>query len=512
MSEEISNTTTTTSGHPGKIDGFLFGRRDIFTAIDELTEENVVIEVNRAIGFHLMNVMEEDYLYWYRRGFQPVLNRTKDRNEFILNKVVENHAQEVVDFKNGYLFQESLTYIPRRPGVKGKVGKLNEYLYRSGKQQADNDLADWFHTVGKAVLFVEPDDDPERPIKAYAIDPRSAFVVYSMRPGNKPVYACNIAVIDNDMYVDVFTKDNVYRLFGRYTGQKTTAYPNWQTVATSLVGTEPNPLRHIPIIEYRYNSVNMAAFEAAISLLDEINNVQSNRVDGVEQFIQSIAVAVNCQFEEGTTASQIKQAGMIALKSIGENKADFKILSEELNQDQTQTLVDDLYDKVLLVCAMPMTARKGAGAYDSTGRAAIFNNGWEQAAASARATEEQFFKSNAYFDRIFTDVLRRKGLLDINPVDFELSIVRNETAGVQSKAQALQTMLAAGMAPELAFAKSGITNDPVSDVKMSDPYLKMIWGDPAKADQTEQQTNGQGEATIIEQDADNGENVSGGSV
>jgi hypothetical protein len=73
-------------------------------------------------------------------------------------------------------------------------------------------------------------------------------------------------------------------------------------------------------------------------------------------------------------------------------------------------------------------------------------------------------------------------------------------------------MLAAGMHPELAFTKSGISNDPVSDVKMSEPYLRMIWGDPTKVDQTEQQTNGQGEAEIIESDNNNGENVSGGSV
>lgn len=509
---EENNNTAITTGHPGMIDNFLFGRRDIFTAVDSLTPDNVVTEVNRAIAFHLQNVLEMDYLYWYRRGFQPVLNRTKDRNEFILNKVVENHAQEIVEFKDGYLFQQKNNYISRRPGVKSKVNKLNEYLYRSGKQNADNELANWFHTVGKAELFVEATGDPDVPVKAYAVDPRSAFVVYSMRPGSRPAYACNIVVLNDDMYVDVFTDTMVYRLFGRYTGQKTTAYPNWSCVATSVLSVEPNTLGHIPIIEYRYNSVNMSAFEGALSLLDEINNVQSNRVDGVEQFIQSIAVAVNCQFEDGTTADQIKQAGMIALKSIGENKADFKILSEELNQDQTQTLIDDLYDKVLLVCAMPMTARKGAGAYDSTGRAAIFNNGWEQAAASARQTEELFFKSNELFDLIFTDVLRRMGLLDIKPIDFELSIVRNETAGVQSKAQALQTMLAAGMHPELAFTKSGVSNDPVSDVKMSEPYLKMIWGDPAQAVKSEEKGNGQGEAVVIEEDNNNGENVTGGSV
>ena len=103
-------------------------------------------------------------------------------------------------------------------------------------------------------------------------------------------------------------------------------------------------------------------------------------------------------------------------------------------------------------------------------------------------------------------------MLDISTVDFELSIVRNETANVQSKAQALQTMLAAGMAPELAFAKSGISNDPVADVKQSDKYIKMIWGDTDKVVESEKSGNGQGEAQIVEEDNNNGENETGGSV
>ena len=467
----------------------LFGRVDIYTGIDKITSENVVDEVNSALIYHLQNVAEEEYLYWYRRGWQPILERKKERNEFILNKVIENHCEEIVTFRNGYLLQQPVNYISRKDGSAKKVDKLNEYLYRSGKHDADNTIADWFHMVGKAALFVEPNDDPDVPVKAYALDPRSAFVVYSKRPGNAPVFAVNIVVEGNNTYIDVFTKERIFRLFGTYIAKQTTPWQNYSCMATTLLSTEKNYLGHIPIIEYRYNSVNMAAFEAAIPLLDQINNIQSNRCDGVEQFIQSLAVAVNCQFDEGTTAADIRKAGMVALKSIGENKADFRLLTEELDQQQTQTLVDDLYEKVLVICAMPSTARGGRGTYDSTGAAAIFNNGWEQAASAARNTEDLFKRSNRYFDEIFIDVLRKKGILDIKMTDFEMNFVRNETAGVQSKAQAMNTMLAAGMHPELAFAKSGVSNDPVADVRMSEKYLKMIWGDPDKPEVKNEETN-----------------------
>ena len=498
----------TNSGGKAAVNNIFFGRRDIFTVADRLTEENVLDEVNSALVYHLMNVQEEDYLYWYRRGFQPVLERTKTYNDFVCNKVVVNIANEVCDFKGGYLLQEPCAYTSRKPGKKNKVDKLNEYLHRSGKQTADNQLADWFHMVGKAVLYVKATDDEDIPLKAYAIDPRSGFVVYSLKPGNEPIFAVNIVLADNASLIDVYTKDKVFRLKGGAAQKKTSSYKNYATEAVEIVGVEDNVLGHIPIIEYRYNSVNMGAFEAVLPLLDAISDIQSNRADGIAQFIQSIIVAVNCQFEEGTTANKIKEAGMIALSSIGENKADFRILSEELNQDQTQTLVDNLYEQVLRICSMPSTTKGGRSTSD-TGAAVIFRDGWEQAAAAARQTEDLFRESNRYFDAILVDVLRRKGILDIKAIDFELNFVRNEVANVQSKAQAAQTMMAMGLAPELALKKSGLSNDPVSDVKMSEKYLKMIWGDPDEAIKKEEHGNGQGEAVIIEEDNNNGENAEG---
>lgn len=501
---------------------FLYGRRDIFSATENLTEENILTEVNYALGFHFRNVFEEQYLYWYRRGFQPIVNRTKERNNFVLNKVTVNHAEEIVTFKNGYFLMENATYVSRKSGKKNKVDKLNEYLYRSGKHTADNQLADWFHTVGKAALYVEPTGDKNIPLKAYARDPRSSFVVYSFQPDKHPLYGVNVVIADKDMFIDVYTADTIFHLKGAYMGLPTTDRPMYQTMANTLLSVEPNRLKHIPIIEYRYNSVNMGAFEGVVTVLDAINNIQSDRTDGVDQFIQSLAIAVNCEFPDETTASDIRKAGMIALRSIGENKADFKILSEELNQQQTQTLIDNLYDDALRICSMPTTTKGGHSTSD-TGQAVIFRDGWEQAASCARNTEDLFKESNRYFDEILIDVLKTHGILDIEAIDFELNFIRNETANTQSKAQAAQTMLAMGLHPELALKKSGLSNDPVSDVKMSEKYLKMIWGDPdaeAKVEKEAAKTGdlekeeeaASGEAKIVESDNFNGENESGGSV
>ena len=68
------------------------------------------------------------------------------------------------------------------------------------------------------------------------------------------------------------------------------------------------------------------------------------------------------------------------------------------------------------------------------------------------------------------------------------------------------------MHPELAAAKSGVSNDPAGDIKRSDAYLKMVWGDPEAVDKAEKTDGGKGEAEIIEEDNYNGENETGGAV
>ncbi len=511
MAQETTTTTENVTINTVSPE-FLCGRYDIMSSVEEINADTVVNEVNSALEFHNMNLISEEYLYWYRRGLQPILNRTKDRNTYVLTKCIENHAEEIVTFKNGYFLQEPAKFVSRRNGIQRKVDKLNEFIYRSGKYDCDNKVADWFHMVGKGALFVEETLDNDIPFRCYALDPRSAFVVYSMRPGNRPLFGVNIVTKDSIAYIDVYTDQLIYRLSGGYTGEKTTPYPNYTTLAVKLDKIERNTLGHIPIIEYRYNSVNMGAFEGVTYLLDCINQVQSGRVDGVEQFIQSVIVAVNCQFEEGTTADEIKKQGMIILSSIGENKADFKILSEELNQDQTQTLVDNLYDQALRICAMPTVTVKGTSA-STTGAATLFNNGWENAASAARNTEDLFRQSNSHFEAIVLDILERRNILKgLARTDFELNFIRNETANMQSKAQAFQTLVASGWHPELAAKMSGITNDPVADVKMSEKYLKMIWGDPDAAVKAEEAGNGQGEALVIEEDNNNGENAMGGDI
>lgn len=465
----------------------LFGRRQIFTATEQITAENVVKLLNELLPVHAANMQEEDYLFWYRRGKQPILNRTKIVRPEICNKITENHAAEIVAFKNGYFLTQPAYYVSRKDEdtASDKVKQLNEYLYLSGKHAADNKVVDWFHTVGVGVLYVEPGRGKnEPPVRCYALDPRSSFVVYSLRPGNEPLMGVNIVIVndgDNKTHAvfDVFTKRQFFRIKGDAIGATAGRYV--PTVkANEVIEVKRNVLGEIPIIEYQYENNRMGAFEPVVSMLDSINLTQSNRMDGIEQFIQSLMVFYNCTLGEDEKGNQItpqyiREAGAIFLKSVNMEKADLKILAEQLDQAQTQVLLDNMYERILTIVGMPSTTKGGSSTSD-TGTAVLYRDGWYQADVWAQNTTDLFCEANKRFDRIVLRILGLKNKLRIEADEFELQITRNETANILTKSQAAMNLKALGFAPEIAFARSGVSNDPVADVKKSQKYIDALWG------------------------------------
>jgi hypothetical protein len=77
------------------------GRKVIYSSECEITSENVIEVLKKAVSVHLTNSSDINYLYRYYRGNQPILQRVKKFRPEINNKIVENHALEIVDFKKG---------------------------------------------------------------------------------------------------------------------------------------------------------------------------------------------------------------------------------------------------------------------------------------------------------------------------------------------------------------------------------------------------------------------------
>lgn len=442
----------------------LYGRRVITTDATIITSDNIIYELNRAFSKHSRNRFEIEYLWNYYRGKQPILQRKKEVRPEICNKIVVNRANEIVSFKVGYLCGEPIQYVGRNSdeSVSQAISELNEMMFSENKAAQDKEIVEWQMICGTAYRLVLPDkvgSEDDAPFEMNTLDPRDTFVVYSSEVGNKPVFA-----------VKYRTDENNNRICSVYTVNH-----YWRLVNDAIVEEREHNLGIIPIFEYPANNARQGAFEIVVPLLDAINTVASNRMDGVEQFIQAFVKFINCDIDEKQFKA-LKEMGAIKVKSVDGQQANVDIVTNELNQMQTQTLVDDMYQTVLTICAMPN--RNGGSSTSDTGSAVLLRDGWSLAEADAKASELMFKKSEQEVLKLILRIVRdTRGLSDaiykLRLRDIDSRFTRRNYDNIQSKSQVLVSMLQQNkIHPRLAFTSCGLFCDAENAYQMSMDYYE----------------------------------------
>lgn len=438
------------------------GRRIIKTSVTEITEENVTEVLFKALGTHELNRSEIDYLWNYYRGEQPILHRKKDVRPEICNKIVENRANEIVSFKVGYLCGEPIQYVSRNGGeeVVKAINTLNEYMFAEDKAAQDQELVEWQMVCGTAYRLVlpdEPGEEDEAPFEMYTLDPRDTFVVYSNEVGNKPVMAVKYSKDDNEIFhYSIYTGNRYFHVEGNILNREK---------------SKPHALDMIPIFEYPANNARLGAFEIVLPLLDAINRVDSNRIDGVEQFIQAFWKFIGCKIDKALF-EQFKEDGAILVPpNDNGGNIDVDLIVKELNQTQSQTLKEDIYNAVLTICGMPN--RNGGSSTSDTGSAVLLRDGWSDAEARAKDSENVFKKSEKKMLKLVLRLCRDLDNLNLYLKDIDMKFTRRNYEAIQSKSQVLISMLKEPkIHPQLAFQHSGMFSDSESAYSMSMKYYE----------------------------------------
>ncbi len=462
----------------------LHGRRRIFTDKKVITPENVVSVVETALGYHWKNAMEMQYLLDYFRGRQDIRLKEKVVRPEINNKVMVNRANEIVTFKTAYLLGEPVQYVSNggEDSVSAQVNTLNEFMRAESKDTKDKEIADWMHICGVGVRMVLPDEEGEEegsPVSIYTLDPREAFVIYHSGVGHKRLAGVLRQRDENGVwYSCVYARDWYYEI------------KNGQ-----IEKQEARTVPYIPIVEYPNNESRMGAFEVVVPILNAINTIESNRVDSVQDFVNAYDVFQNCEIDKDAYKA-LSQGGMaIQIKGAQGMEAKVYRIASELNQTNTQTLVDDLYDTALTICGMPN--RNGGSSTSDTGTAVIYRDGFAEAESRAKDTEKTFIRSEREFLRIVLYICRNTADLELQLSDIKPEFTRKNLSNIQSKAQVLAEMLNnSKIHPKLAFEYSGMFTDSEQAYRMS-----MSWYEEQQAALTRslrEEVNANSRGTVVQ--------------
>lgn len=454
----------------------LRGRGQLFTDKPVIDRTNILEVLNEAFLFHQKNRKEMLYLFNYVKGDQPILRREKEVRPEINEKVVDNMAAEILEFKLGYEFGSPITYVQRaRKDIKSRktlfsfiknlftseeslqedmrVSALNEMLVEECKSAKDLQLAKDVKTCGVGYRIILP-KKVKTGISVFdllVLNPMNTFVVYSNDVYKEPVLG-----------VTYYPHTDGSKTFGCYTRSK-----YFQIEKSVLNGykkefkEDPNVLGEIPIIEYINDYDRMGCFERVIPLMDALNMVDSDRINDIAQHVQNLLWGDNVAIDV-TQYRQLRAEGMIVTKSEQGKQATLKYLESVLNQSENQTLVNYIKQQILDISNTPSRSELSGG---STGSATNMSTGWMAAETDAKEKEQIWSASERRETAIILKILKTSNEVDpdvakLNLSDIENRFSRSRTYDLATKSNSLATLIHIGIDPLRAIETVGLFTDP----------------------------------------------------
>lgn len=449
-----------------------FGRKVAYTGVDQITPDNVLQVLSNTIGIHNRNRAMIDYLYRYYKGDQPILYREKLVRPEVNNKVVENHALETVKFKAGQIYGEPIQYVCKKKKASketnAQVDLLNDYLDEANADARNIQLGIYQSAVGTAYKCILKNDDWTEgsdlpPFQIFIPYPGDVYIIYSSRTG-RPIASVQILKDeDNEQYYLLFSSRQYFIV------------QNGQLKEFGINGFDG-----IPINEYPNNPDRLSDIEISITAYDAINKYQSDRLNGVEQFVQALMKFKNCEIDEAEFVKMVK-LGAVSVKDVGNGtQSDVDLMTAELNQSESQVAKDDIYNNMLIVEAMPNRQSNTGG---DTGNAVYLRNGWDFAERDAKLVEAFTKEAEKASVRIILNIIRKTSMdVNISTRDFDVKITRNPTDNMLVKAQALDYLFKNKIHPLIALITCGLFSDPQKVYEMSLPYLGTIYPELADPD------------------------------
>lgn len=425
-----------------------FGRTIIYTNEKVIGANNIVKELNKTMAFHNKNREEIVYLERYYRGDAPILYREKQVRPEVNNKIHVNLAYPLVEMKTSEMAGEPIQYVLRGTDASKSedIARLNTILDNESKAENDIEICRWRSICGTAYRFIGNDDGQgsildETSFYLDYCDPTMTYVVYFAN-SKKPAFS-----------VQIIDTDDAKKKFFCYTNSEYFVIYNNAIIESGINGNGA-----IPVIEYPNNARRLSDIEITISIQDAIDTLASSRVDGIEQFVASWIKFINCEIDE-ELFRKMRQEGALTVKSNNgaENKADVDIISQELNQTEGQVVMDDLFNKFLII--QGLANRQGNTGGDTQG-AVELRNGHYDAEKRAELSEPIFKKSERHFVKILLNRMRIDEVIDLKPSDIEIKISRSKMDNMLVKAEVLQILLNSGIKAERAIKTVGLFSDP----------------------------------------------------
>lgn len=464
------------------------GRRQIYTDAVEITYENIIPILQKALGIFNLNAADIDYLINFEAGIQPI-EREKTFMPNINCQGIDNVAAEVCDFWKGFYWGSQIVLVQRgnhdsESGVSDAIMALNDCYLMENNGSLMQETGDFVEKAGIGYSYIDINmnwREGDSYFTKSILDPRNAFIVKSSYYVDKrPMIGVSFRKDDQGVtHYTCFTKDYRFEITQMQITNGPARTDQWGHAQRS---GEENPLHMIPIIEWYKGYDYTGRFEKHLPAFENLNLMGSDLLNGIEQNVMAFFWTNDVEFpteviqhEDGTVTERTKKVktGDWLQTFTSQDGKTPKIQPLTTDYDNNGILNNYLAQRALLLqkCHVPSRGDTSGG---STGLAMDGATGWSEAETVASAQELITNCCMMNEVRVVLAAIKESPfietdnpLYDLRICDVEPNVRRPKGYELSVKSSAIVTLLSHGFALEDCLTTIPLFPDPSQTLQRS---------------------------------------------
>ncbi len=444
-----------------------FGRKEIVLPVskDEFNEKILMEYIDDILGVHFKNVDAYERLHGVYTGKrQHIWNKVRLDASENNNILLENHEKAMVDFKQGYMYGEPVKYsLANEADCSEELTKLTAAFRKVHKSRIDNAMAKTVYQVGSAyrmLTVARENRRDEAPFEMFNLDYTGTFVVYSGDYIHEKICAGTISRTSKEKCIlTVYTDTEVYYLEAYYGDMNSSL---GRITMPRFLYKAPNPVGAIPIVESRLGAERMGVIEIVEPIIDGVNNISSNALDALVDYVNSIFYVKNMKLEKADLDAINENRAIELITTDPSRPAEAGYLINQLQQSDIQDSREKFLNVAYALVGVPQVASNFTSGGD-TGEARLLGGGWSRAEVVAKQEEAELRVAEEELLDIALRICKSTPgfeVKDLETDNININYARNLNDNLLVKVQSLQILTNIGMPKETSLNMVGLTANP----------------------------------------------------
>lgn len=403
------------------------------------------------IDHHSKSLHRYEVLQNYYKGKTIIFDRKKDDHK-ANNKLVFDYAGYIIDVLQGLFVGKPISYTPAE-GAEKYMEEMQKILDANDEQDENTELAKMMGINGRGYEIVYVNENKE--ICFNEIKPQNMIFVYDNKIKPEPLFAVYLPDADT-------VGENKKQFIYAYTKKENIVYSTENGGMVEIERT-PNIFGEVPVIEFMNNDEGIGDYERVLTLIDEVNVLQSDTSNDFEESTDAILLLYGMLNADAEDIERIKKDRILLLDSMSGQSAGW--LTKEINDTALQSYKKTLDEAIHKFAKVPnLSDENFAG--NISGEAMKFKL---FATNQIIAQKQRKFKT-ALTQRLYliTKVMQLKAQTTGDYKDIQVNFNENTPYNELDNANLVKTLIDAGASRQLAFSKLRGVDDVSRELELQD--------------------------------------------